>query len=61
MVIKQFVPSDLLQNLIDYTWVVESNFLIDEEREDTIIPLGHINLIFNYALNYTLIKGEKKY
>lgn len=60
MVIKQFAPSDLLQNLIDYTWVVESNFLTDEEREDTIMPLGHINLIFNYASDYMLIEGEKE-
>ncbi|RDU23706.1 DUF6597 domain-containing transcriptional factor [Anaerosacchariphilus polymeriproducens] len=60
MVIKQFGPPDLLQNLIDYTWVVEPNFLHDEEQIDTIMPLGHINIIFNYASNYMLIKGKKE-
>ncbi len=60
MVIRQFTPSHLLQNLIDYTWIVESKYLTDEERQDIIMPLGHINLIFNYASNYMLIEKEKE-
>ena len=60
MIIKQFEPPDLLKNLIDYTWVVESNFLPDEEREDIIMPLGHINLIFNYGSHYAFIEEGKE-
>lgn len=60
MVIKQFGPPDLLHNFIDYTWVVESNFLPEEERKDVIMPLGHMNLIFNYASDYKVIEGEKE-
>ena len=60
MIIKQFEPPDSLKNLIDYTWVVESNFLPDEEREDIIMPLGHINLIFNYGSHYALIEEGKE-
>lgn len=60
MIVKQFAPPDLLQNVVDYTWVVEADFLTDEEREDIIMPLGHINIIFNYASNYILIEDGRE-
>ncbi|WP_124065489.1 DUF6597 domain-containing transcriptional factor [Clostridium sp. E02] len=60
MEIKQFGPSGILQNFVDYIWVVESDLLKDEEREDIIMPLGHINLILNYGSNYKLIEQERE-
>ena len=60
MEIKQFGPSGLLQNFVDYIWVVESDLLKEEEREDIIMPLGHINLIFNYGSDYKLIEQERE-
>ena len=60
MEIKQFGPSKILQNFVDYIWVAESDLLKDKEREDIIMPLGHINLIFNYGSNYKLIEQERE-
>ncbi|WP_097004399.1 DUF6597 domain-containing transcriptional factor [Lacrimispora amygdalina] len=60
MEIKQFGPSGMLQNFVDYIWVVESELLKEEEREDIIMPLGHINLIFNYGSDYKLIERERE-
>ncbi|MDK2964944.1 DUF6597 domain-containing transcriptional factor [Lacrimispora sp.] len=60
MEIKQFGPSGILQNFVDYIWVVESELLKEEEREDIIMPLGHINLIFNYGSDYKLIERERE-
>lgn len=57
--INRFTPSDLLKNSIDYIWAIESDFLINEKREDIIMPLGHINIIFNYASDYELIEDGK--
>lgn len=59
MEINRFTPSDLLQNSVDYVWAIESEFLTDEKREDIIMPLGHINIIFNYASDYELIEEGK--
>lgn len=59
MEINRFYPSDLLQNSIDYIWTVDSGFLTNEKRKDIIMPLGHINIIFNYASDYEVFEeGE---
>jgi len=58
MIVKRFTPPDSLNQVIDYIWVVDSDFLSDEKREDIIMPLGHMNLILNFASNYMQIQED---
>ncbi|SFF34658.1 AraC-type DNA-binding protein [Paenibacillus algorifonticola] len=57
--IRTFEPDNDLYKLVDYIWIVDFNFLADGNREDIIMPLGHINIIFNYGSPYRLV-GEKE-
>lgn len=58
--INRFEPKASLKNLIDYIWIMQSDFLTDENRKDIIMPLGHINMIFNYESEYALIEGKRE-
>ena len=60
MVIKQFLPPPSLEKIVDYVWIAEIDFLEIEKREDIIMPLGHINIIFNYGSSYLEIKKNKE-
>lgn len=60
MIVKKFEPTNILLKAIDYIWVVESDFLASVEREDIIMPLGHVNIIFNYASDYMLIEENEE-
>ncbi|TVX88064.1 helix-turn-helix domain-containing protein [Paenibacillus agilis] len=55
--IRTFEPIKGLHKIVDYIWVVDFDFLEDINREDIIMPLGHINIIFNYRSAYRLV-GE---
>ncbi|GKS12092.1 AraC family transcriptional regulator [Paenibacillus chitinolyticus] len=57
--IRTFEPDNVLHKLVDYIWIVDFNFLADGNRGDIIMPLGHINIIFNYGSAYRLV-GEKE-
>lgn len=50
--IKKYFPDKTLSNIIDYIWVVEKINLSEKEKIDHIMPLGHINIIFNFRDDY---------
>jgi len=57
--IKKYTPDKTLNNIIDYIWVVEKNNLSNEEKVDHIMPLGHINIIFNFKDDYYNIEDKE--
>ncbi|MEQ7049960.1 helix-turn-helix domain-containing protein [Paenibacillaceae sp. P-4] len=58
--IQTIKPITDLQKLVDYVWVVDFSDLGDDKREDIIMPLGHINIIFNYASPYRLVEEKRE-
>lgn len=58
--IQTFKPITDLQKLVDYVWVVDFTHLEDDKKEDIIMPLGHINIIFNYASPYRLVEEKRE-
>lgn len=61
MTIQQFLPSVTLKNDIDYIWSVNVENLSEASQNDIIMPLGHVNIIFNLASPYfTVDNGESK-
>lgn len=56
--IQTFEPIQALCGLVDYIWVMDFEFLEDNYREDIIMPLGHVNLIFNYGSRYSLVEQD---
>ena len=60
MRVDRFAPTDLLQSAIDYIWLMQSDFPNEDKREDIIMPLGHSNIIFNFASSYTLVEADKE-
>lgn len=58
--IRTFEPIDALHKIVDYIWVVDFDFLTDDNREDIIIPLGYINIIFNYGSAYRLVGEDRE-
>lgn len=58
--IRTFEPIHALQKIVDYIWVVDFDLLSEDNREDVIMPLGHINIIFNYASDYWLVEDEQE-
>jgi|GEM_PF-4985172 len=57
---RTFEPIDALHMIVDYIWVVDFDFLADDNREDIIMPLGHINIIFNYGSAYRLVGEDQE-
>ncbi|GIP17701.1 hypothetical protein J40TS1_33430 [Paenibacillus montaniterrae] len=57
--IRTFRPIDALRKLVDYIWVVDFDFLAEDNRDDLIMPLGHVNVIFNYGSAYRLMEQEQ--
>lgn len=60
MIVQQFTPPISLKTVVDYIWVVDTGFLEEEKRKDIIMPLGHMNIILNFAANYMQIQGAKE-
>ncbi|MGG4495349.1 DUF6597 domain-containing transcriptional factor [Brevibacillus reuszeri] len=58
--IRTFEPIHALQKIVDYIWVVDFDLLSADNREDVIMPLGHINIIFNYASDYWLAGDDQE-
>ncbi|PQP83945.1 hypothetical protein C0Q44_04770 [Paenibacillus sp. PCH8] len=58
--IQRFQATDALKGIIDYIWIVEQDNLNPMNRQDIIMPLGHINIIFNYRSPYYLIERKKR-
>ncbi len=58
--IRTFDPINALHKIVDYIWVVDFDFLTDDNREDVIMPLGHINIIFNYSSAYRLVGEDRE-
>jgi len=58
--IQTFKTTNALQKLVDYVWVVDFTHLDDDKKEDIIMPLGHINIIFNYASPYRMVEEKRK-
>lgn len=57
--IRTFEPDNVLYKLVDYIWIADFSFLADGNRKDIIMPLGHINIIFNYGSPYRLVGEEE--
>jgi len=60
MMIQTFEPINALHRIVDYIWVVDFDFLADDNREDIIMPLGYINIIFNYGSTYRLAGEDQE-
>ncbi|KTD84162.1 DUF6597 domain-containing transcriptional factor [Paenibacillus etheri] len=58
--IRIFEPINALHKIVDYIWVVDFDFLADDNREDIIMPLGYINIIFNYGSAYRLVGEDQE-
>lgn len=58
--IRTFEPINALHKIVDYIWVVDFDFLTDDNREDIIIPMGYINIIFNYGSAYRLVGEDQE-
>lgn len=58
--IKHFNPPKELDIIIDYIWVIEAHNLTSNNREDIIIPLGHINIVFNYGAEYLFLETDQE-
>lgn len=58
--IRTFKPIAALRKLVDYIWVVDFDLLADDHREDVIIPLGYLNIIFNYGSDYRLVVEDQE-
>lgn len=53
-------PVAALDKLVDYMWLADVGVGAEDSREDIIMPLGHINIIFNYGSAYCLVEGNQK-
>ncbi|WP_434748506.1 DUF6597 domain-containing transcriptional factor [Paenibacillus amylolyticus] len=53
--IQTFQATDALKSSIDYIWIAKTEKLPPTNRQDIIMPLGHINIIFNFGSPYHLI------
>lgn len=58
--IQTFQATDALKSSIDYIWIVEAEHLSPTNRQDIIMPLGHINIIFNFKSPYYLIERKRR-
>lgn len=58
--IRTFEPINSLHKIVDYIWVVDFDFLANDKREDIIMPLGYINIIFNYGSAYSLVGEDQE-
>lgn len=58
--IRTFEPDNVLYKLVDYIWIVDFSFLADGNRKDIIMPLGHINIIFNYGSPYRSVEEQEE-
>ncbi|MHA7583709.1 helix-turn-helix domain-containing protein [Paenibacillus vandeheii] len=58
--IQTFQATDALKGIIDYIWIVEADKLTSVNKQDIIMPLGHINIIFNFRSPYHLIERKKR-
>ncbi|MBS7526942.1 hypothetical protein KHM83_09650 [Fusibacter paucivorans] len=55
MTIRQFLPNHSLKNEVDYIWAVTIENMTEANQNDIIMPLGHVNIIFNFASRYYMI------
>ncbi|MBB6022422.1 AraC-like DNA-binding protein [Paenibacillus sp. JGP012] len=58
--IQTFQATDALKSSIDYIWIIEAEHLSSTNRQDIIMPLGHINIIFNFKSPYYFIDTKKR-
>lgn len=61
MRIEHFLPPKNLKKMIDYIWVTQDYHLPIEKRDDVIMPLGHLNIIFNFENAYYIKNQMGKY
>ena len=61
MRIEHIPPPKILEKLIDYIWVTQDYHLPIEKRDDVIMPLGHLNIIFNFENAYYIKNQMGKY
>ncbi len=54
MRIEHTPPPQNLEKMIDYIWMTQDYSLAVENRDDVIMPLGHLNIIFNFEKPYYL-------
>ncbi len=57
MRVEHVLPPEKLEKLIDYVWIVQYSNLPESKREDMIMPLGHLNIIFNFENAYYRMLG----
>lgn len=54
-IIKHYKASEDLNNYVDYIWLVKEENLDTDKLEDIVMPLGHVDIVFNFGSdNYTL-------
>lgn len=58
--IKKYNPPNHLEPFIDYIWVAKKDKLTKKEKNDIIMPLGHIDIIFNFGSDNFYYKDGKK-
>ncbi len=59
--VGQFEPDKQLEKWVDYIWYVSEGEIPQARRKDTIMPLGHMNVIFNFLDGYTMLeKGVQR-
>lgn len=58
--IRTIEPIDALRKCIDYIWVADFDVLAADNRADIVMPLGHINIIFNYGSPYQLVEQNQE-
>lgn len=58
--IRHYRPDDFLSYWVEYIWLVDFKDLPEELRKDVIMPLGHMNVIFNLKDDYYIKLMEEK-
>ncbi|MBF4694562.1 DUF6597 domain-containing transcriptional factor [Fusibacter ferrireducens] len=61
MRVDHVLPPENLEKLIDYVWIVQYSDLPVDKREDLIMPLGHLNIIFNFESLYDMVLDNGSY
>lgn len=61
MMVDHVLPPESLEKLIDYVWIVQYSDLPKVKRADLIMPLGHLNIIFNFENSYDMMLSNGVY
>lgn len=59
--IRQFKPKKNLEGWVDYVWLVCDEHLSDVHKHDIVIPLCHMNVVFNFLDDYFVDYDKKLY